>query len=99
MGILTQSSQVMVSTDPPPEDLSERELFTEYVDLLEQNLPNNGHTKTEFKQRRISLLSEIGNRLEELEAAKALLCDGSIEQNQNEPMPSDTSADIEFDDE
>lgn len=99
MGIVTQSSQVMVSTDSPPEDLSERELFTEYVDLLEQNSPNNGHAETKFKRRRISLLSEIGDRLEELEAAKALLCDGSIEQNQNEPILNDTSADIEFDDE
>lgn len=71
----------MPSTDTPPQQLSERELFTEYVELVEQNEPTDGYSKTKLNERRASLLAEIGERLEALEAAKALLYNESIESN------------------
>lgn len=87
----------MKSTDTPPEDLSERKLFTEYVELLEQDTPDSGYTKMKLKRRRIALLSEIGDRLEELEATKAILCDDRIEQDQSETMTNGSSMEIGFD--
>lgn len=72
----------MGSTDTAPENLSEQELFTEYVEILDQDSSANGYSKTKLEKRRASLLAEIGERLEALEAAKALLYDDSIETNQ-----------------
>lgn len=71
----------MVSPDTAPEELPERELFTEYVELLEQDSPANGYQQTKLDERRASLLAEIGERLEALEAAKALLYNNNIETN------------------
>ncbi|MFC4990384.1 MULTISPECIES: hypothetical protein [Saliphagus] len=87
----------MDSTDTPPEELSEGELFTEYVELLERNAPTDGYTKTKLKRRRISLLSEIGDRLEELEAVKALLCDASIDRAGEAAGRADSSTEIGID--
>lgn len=71
----------MEISDTAPEQLSERELFTEYVELLEQDSPADGYSKTKLDERRASLLTEIGERLEALEAAKALLYNNNIETN------------------
>jgi hypothetical protein len=73
----------MRSTDTAPEQLSERELFTEYIELLEQDTPADGYTKTKLAERRASLLAEIGERLEALEAAKALLYNTHTENTRN----------------
>lgn len=71
----------MVSSSTVPEKLSERELFTEYIELLDQHSPTDGYQKTKLDERRAALLAEIGERLEALEAAKALLYDESLENN------------------
>lgn len=71
----------MKSTNVSPEKLSERELFTEYIELLNQEPPDNGYQITKFNKRRAQLLAEIGERLEALEATKSLLKTTDIENN------------------
>lgn len=89
----------MASTDTAREKLSERELFAEYVELLEQDPPADGYQKTKFDERRTSLLAEIGDRLEALEAAKALLYDESTENNHDsiDTEQADDSMELAFD--
>jgi hypothetical protein len=63
-------------TDTPPEQLSERELFTEYVESLKQReISGDAYEEVNLHKRQACLLAEIGERLEALEAAKALLED------------------------
>lgn len=64
----------MSVSETPPEKLSERELFTEYVRLLKQHeTQTNGYEEIRLYERQMRLLAEIGDRLEALEASKALL--------------------------
>ncbi|EMA41273.1 hypothetical protein [Halococcus hamelinensis] len=74
--------------ETPPERLSERELFTELVDLLDESDDPEGYTEARFRARRAALLAEVGDRLETLEAVKSLL----------EPVgtPSDGVTEIEM---
>jgi hypothetical protein len=63
-------------SNTPPEQLSERELFTEYVELLKQReISGDAYEEVTLHKRQACLLAEIGERLEALEAAKALLHD------------------------
>ena len=60
--------------DKSPSQLAERELFTEYVELLKRDeKPVNAYEEVDLQERQARLLAEIGDRLEELEAVKALL--------------------------
>ena len=60
--------------DKLPSQLAERELFTEYVEILKQHEePVDVYEEVDLEERQARLLAEIGERLEELEAAKALL--------------------------
>ncbi|WP_049903414.1 hypothetical protein [Halococcus agarilyticus] len=73
-------------TETPPEDLAERELFTEFVDLLDESEGSQeGYSEARIRARRADLLAEIGERLEALEAAKALICDAGADP---EPQPA-----------
>ena len=65
----------MKITDTPPEQLSERELFEESDESRE------GYSKARLHARRADLLAEIGERLEALEAAKALISDTGSERD------------------
>jgi hypothetical protein len=66
----------MEITETPPSQLSERRLFTEYVELLDaQAEPLDGYDAVRVRNRQTELLAEIGERLEALEAAKSLICD------------------------
>ena len=91
----------MVSPDTAPEELPERELFTEYVELLEQDSAANGYQQTKLDERRASLLAEIGERLEALEAAKALLSDENVESNHDstDTEQANDSMELSFDEE
>lgn len=61
-------------TETPPERLPERELFREYVDSLkQQEMPADPYEEVTLQERQARLLAEIGERLEALEAAKALI--------------------------
>jgi hypothetical protein len=61
-------------TQTPPEKLSERELFTEYVELLKQPETDiSTYEEVKFDERQARLLAEIGERLETLEAVKSLV--------------------------
>ena len=61
-------------TQTPPEQLPERELFEEYVELLKQHeTPADAYEEVNLHERQARLLAEIGERLEALEATKALL--------------------------
>lgn len=61
-------------TETPPEHLSERELFVEYVELLKQcETLADAYEEVNLDKRQAHLLTEIGERLEALEAAKSLL--------------------------
>lgn len=61
-------------TGIPPEQLPERELFAEYVELLKQReMPADSYEEVNLHKRQACLLAEIGERLETLEAAKSLL--------------------------
>lgn len=58
----------------PPDQLSERQLFAEYVELLKQReTPTDAYGKVKLHERQARLLAEVGERLEMLEAAKSLL--------------------------
>lgn len=60
-------------TETPPEQLTERELFAEYVELLNQRQANaDTYQKVKLHERQARLLAEIGERLETLEAIKSL---------------------------
>lgn len=63
-------------TDTPPEQLSERELFREYVKSLKQHrISGDAYEEVNLHKRQACLLAEISERLEALEAAKALFED------------------------
>lgn len=62
-------------TDTSPDQLSERELFTEFVEILDEpDVPADGYDEARLRARRAELLAEIGERLETLEATRALIC-------------------------
>lgn len=64
----------MGRTETPPEQLSERELFAEFVELLDEpDESREGYSEAHRRARRADLLAEIGDRLEALEAAKSLI--------------------------
>ena len=66
--------EVMEVAERDPDELSERELFTEYVQLIKQSdIPADGYEEVRLHERQARLLAEIGERLEALEAAKALI--------------------------
>lgn len=66
----------MKFTDTPPEQLGERELFTEFVELIdEHDGPSGGYSTARRRARHANLLAEIGERLETLEAAKSIIGD------------------------
>lgn len=69
-------------TEAPPEQLSERELFIEYVELLKQReQPADVYEEVTLHERQARLLAEIGERLEALEAAKAIIGDTTEDDN------------------
>lgn len=75
-------------TETPPERLPERELFTEYVNLVEQDeTPADPYEEVALQERQARLLAEIGERLEALEAAKALI---------GTPNPPEETGDSQF---
>lgn len=68
----------------PPEQLSERQLFTEYVELLKQReTPTDAYGEVKLHERQARLLAEVGERLEALEAAKSLLGEGDLTDETN----------------
>lgn len=72
----------MQITETPPEQLSERELFTEFVELLDEpDGSREGYSEARLRARRADLLAEIGERLEALEAAKSLIGDTGPERD------------------
>jgi hypothetical protein len=82
--------------DTPPEQLSERELFTEYVELLKQReISGDAYEEVTLHKRQACLLAEIGERLEALEAAKALLEDTNTN---NEPSQYQADGERQFSD-
>ena len=91
-------------SDKPPEQLSERELFSEYVELLQHREgTEDPYREVEFQKRQAQVLAEIGERLEALEAVKALICDSSSTPHRKDGGTSQqnltTSSDsISFDD-
>jgi hypothetical protein len=83
----------MSITETTPEQLSERELFTKFVEISDKSADSKeGYSKAHLQARHANLLAEIGERLETLEAMKALLSDdeserkatSSYKQNQTE---------------
>ena len=67
----------------PPEELSERELFNQYVKLLDQHeSPINGYGAIKRHKHQAKLLTEIGERLETLEATKSLIQNRGRSDNQ-----------------
>ncbi|EMA47864.1 hypothetical protein [Halococcus saccharolyticus] len=71
--------------ETPPEDLAERELFAEFVELLDESAESGaGYSEARLRARRADLLAEIGDRLEALEAAKSLI--GGVGP-ESEPAP------------
>lgn len=66
----------MMTEDTRPEDLTERELFSAFVETLDRADEGlEGYDEARLRDRRTRLLAEIGERLEALEAAKALICE------------------------
>ncbi|WP_227357421.1 hypothetical protein [Haladaptatus salinisoli] len=58
----------------PPGELSERQLLNEFVELTRETSESLDGYEEAFRQKReAELLAEIGERLETLEAIKALL--------------------------
>ena len=63
----------MQASQTPPEDLSERQLFNEYIELLESSSDAlDGYEEANIEKRQSALLAEVGERLETLEAIKSL---------------------------
>lgn len=70
----------MSITDTAPEHLSERELFAEFIEISDRSSDSAGdYSKAHLRARRANLLAEIGERLETLEAIKALLSNAQSE--------------------
>ncbi|SIR83129.1 hypothetical protein SAMN05421858_4022 [Haladaptatus litoreus] len=66
----------MKITDIPPSRLTEQQLFAEYVELMDDfSRTLEGYDAVQYEKRRMELLAEIGERLETLEAVKALIGD------------------------
>lgn len=71
----------MSTPETTPEQLSERELFAQFVEVSEMSADSKeGYSKAQFQARQANLLAEIGERLETLEAMKALLGDVESER-------------------
>lgn len=88
----------MGPSDTAPEQLSERELFTEYMRILEQESAAGGYSKAKLDERRASLLAEIGERLEALEATKTILYDETDDsQDSTDSEQGDDSMELAFD--
>ncbi len=65
---------VMRTNKNPPGELSERQLLNEFVELTRETSESLDGYEEAFRQKReAELLAEIGERLETLEAIKALL--------------------------
>lgn len=63
-----------------PSRLPEHRLFAEYVELVDEPIDSlEGYEKARVRNRRAELLAEIGERLEALSAARALLCTEDLE--------------------
>lgn len=78
----------MKITDKPPDQLTERELFTEFVEVLDR--PDGvaeGYDEARLRARRADLLAEIGERLEALEAARALISGTEAEPARGDDRP------------
>lgn len=65
---------LMRRTKKPPKELSERKLFNEFIELTSETTQSlDGYETAILQKRQAELLAEIGERLETLEAIKALL--------------------------
>lgn len=64
----------MQTIETPPEELSERQLFNEYMEINGESLESfDAYEEATLEERRSALLAEVGERLETLEAIKSLI--------------------------
>lgn len=85
----------METTDIPPEQLSERELFTEFVEILDRPTDSSkGYSEAQLRARRAALLAEIGERLEALEAARSLISKTESERERTQRRKQETNQEV-----
>lgn len=85
----------MEITDTPPEQLSERELFTEFVEILDRSTDSSkGYSEARLRARRAALLAEIGERLEALEAARSLISKTESEREHTQWRKQETNQEV-----
>ena len=65
---------MMEITETPPQQLSEGQLFDEYMELVNRSFESgDGYEEATIQKRKAVLLEEVSKRLETLEAMKSLI--------------------------